>query len=148
MTEVTNLNQAEIKEYLPHRDPFLFLDSMTDIVKGESGIGHYQVTGDEDFFRGHFPGNPVFPGVILVEAMAQAAGVIGCHYRESKDNLIYFMAIDGVKFRRPVKPGDKLEFHVKRLTMRSKVWKFEGKTYANGELATEATLTAMIQSND
>ncbi|MBN1783873.1 MAG: 3-hydroxyacyl-ACP dehydratase FabZ [Alphaproteobacteria bacterium] len=144
MTAKITLNQDQIKKYIPHRDPFLFVEEMRDLVPGEEAVGIYQVTGKEAFFQGHFPSRPVFPGVLMVEAMAQTAGVIGCHFSEFTDKLIFFMSIDNVKFRHPVGPGDLLEFHVKRTTMRPRVWKFKGQTYVGDKLIAEGDLTAMI----
>lgn len=144
MTTKITLNQDQIKKYIPHRDPFLFVEELRDLIPGEEGVGVYQVTGKEDFFRGHFPSRPVFPGVLMVEAMAQTAGVIGCHFSEFTDKLIFFMSIDNVKFRHPVGPGDLLEFRVKRTTMRPRVWKFKGETYVGDKLVAEGDLTAMI----
>ncbi|MBN2675689.1 MAG: 3-hydroxyacyl-ACP dehydratase FabZ [Alphaproteobacteria bacterium] len=144
MIEKITLSQEDIKKYIPHREPFLFVQGMKDLIPGQQGVGFYQVTGEEEFFKGHFPSRPVFPGVLMIEAMAQTAGAIGCHFSEFTDKLIYFMSIEGVKFRHPVKPGDLLEFHVKRVLMRAKVWKFEGKTYVDGKVAAEGILTAMI----
>ncbi|MHA1550288.1 MAG: 3-hydroxyacyl-ACP dehydratase FabZ [Alphaproteobacteria bacterium] len=144
MTEKLTLSQEDIKKYIPHRDPFLFVQGMKDLIPGEQGVGFYQVTEKEDFFRGHFPTRPVFPGVLMIEAMAQTAGAIGCHFSEFTDKLIYFMSIDSVKFRHPVGPGDLLEFHVKRIVMRNKVWKFEAKTMVGDKVVAEGILTAMI----
>ncbi len=144
MTNKISLNQEEIKKYIPHREPFLFVETMKDLVAGQEGIGTYKVTGKEDFFRGHFPTRPIFPGVLIIEAMAQTAGVIGCHFSEFTDKLIFFMSMDNVKFRNPVSPGDDLEFRVKRVMMRSRVWKFEGKTFVGDKLVAEGILTAMI----
>lgn len=144
MPKKLNLNQDEVKHYIPHRDPFLFVEEVVDLIPGEEGTGIYHVTGKEDFFRGHFPSRPVFPGVLMIEAMAQTAGVIGCHFSEFTDKLIFFMSIDNVKFRHPVSPGDTLRFHVKRIMMRPKVWKFDGKTYVGEKIVAEGNLTAMI----
>ena len=144
MTKKITLTQEEIKKYIPHRDPFLFVETIEDLITGEEGVGTYQVTGKEDFFRGHFPARPVFPGVLIMEALAQTAGVIGCHFSNFTDKLIFFMSMDNVKFRNPVGPGDLLKFRVKKVLMRSRVWKFDAKAYVGDKVVAEGILTAMI----
>ncbi|MBJ6371514.1 3-hydroxyacyl-ACP dehydratase FabZ [Sedimentitalea arenosa] len=137
-----------IQRILPHRYPFLLVDKVVDIDGTSSARGIKNVTMNEPHFQGHFPGAPVMPGVTIVEAMAQTAGVmigVGADMAD-RDLLIYFMAIDGCKFRRKVVPGDVLEMHLTTLRGRpgGKVWKFGGKATVEGELAAEAEFSAMI----
>ena len=137
-----------IQRILPHRYPFLLVDKVVDIDGTSSARGIKNVTMNEPHFQGHFPGAPVMPGVTIVEAMAQTAGVmigVGADMAD-RDLLIYFMAIDGCKFRRKVVPGDVLEMHLTTLRGRpgGKVWKFGGKATVEGEVAAEAEFSAMI----
>ena len=137
-----------IQRILPHRYPFLLVDKVVDIDSTRSARGIKNVTMNEPHFQGHFPGVPIMPGVTIVEAMAQTAGVmIGVALdMADKELLIYFMAIDGAKFRRKVGPGDVLEMEVTTLRGKpgGKVWRFAGKASVEGELAAEAEFTAMI----
>lgn len=132
---------------LPHRYPFLLVDRIVDIDGDDSCIGIKNVTINEPFFQGHFPSEPVMPGVLVVEAMAQTACVlvVSTFGAESEGKLVYFMSIDGVRFRRPVLPGDRLELHVKKVQSRANVWKFSGKAIVDGKVAAEATFAAMIR---
>ena len=141
------VNVEEILQLLPHRYPFLLVDRAEDYRPHQSIIGIKGVTVNEPFFAGHFPGNPVMPGVLIVEAMAQTAAVlvVATFGAESEGKLVYFMSIDGVRFRRPVLPGDRLELHVKKAQSRGNVWKFVGKAIVDGKVAAEATFAAMIR---
>jgi len=130
----------EIKEILPHRYPFLLVDRILSIVPGESIVGIKNVTANEDFFNGHFPGKPVMPGVLMVEAMAQVAGVLFLSQPEHKGKTPFFCGIDKVRFRRPVVPGDRLEFHVKVLKVRGSTGKVEAEARVDGELVTGGEL--------
>ena len=137
-----------IQRLIPHRYPFLLVDRVTDIDGTSSAIGWKNVTMNEPHFQGHFPGTPIMPGVTIVEAMAQTAAVM-CGVAmglEDKDLLIYFMAIDGCKFRRKVIPGDVLRMELETLRGKegAKVWKFKGRATVEGELACEAEFTAMM----
>ncbi len=136
-----------IKKLLPHRAPFLFVERLTDIVPNESAVGHKAVSFNEPHFMGHFPDFAVMPGVLIVEAMAQAAGALVVHSMgfTNDKRLVYFMTIDKARFRRPVTPGDMLRFPVKALRRRGPVWKFEGKAYVGDALCAEAEFSAMIQ---
>ncbi len=136
----------EIKRMIPHRYPFLLIDSVSDMVSGETAIGHKNVTVNEPHFEGHFPAKPVMPGVMIVEAMAQTAAVLVVQTLDliDKEMLVYFMSIDACKFRKPVVPGDCLELHVEVARNRGKVWKFTGKGVVDGAVVTEAEFTAMI----
>lgn len=135
-----------VKKLLPHRYPFLYIDKMRDVILGESAVGIKNVSVNEEIFEGHFPGQPVFPGVLIIEAMAQTASALVVETLDLADDkpLVYFMSIDGGKFRKPVEPGDQLELHMKLLRKRGKVWKFEGKGIVDGKLVAEAEITAMI----
>lgn len=140
------LSIAEILESIPHRYPFLLVDKLVDIVPGESATGIKNVTINEPFFPGHFPQKPVMPGVLILEAMAQTAGVLAVQFLgdDAKGKVMYFMGIDGAKFRRPVVPGDVLHMKVHKTRGGSSVWKFDAAAYVNDELVTEAKLTAML----
>lgn len=143
------LTVTEIMELIPHRYPMLLIDRIHDIVKGESCTGIKNVTFNEPFFQGHFPGEPIMPGVLIVEAMAQTAGALVCHGmdRDGDNASVYFMSIEVAKFRRPVVPGDVLEMKVEKAQSRGAVWKFIGKAYVNGKVHAEAKFTAMIVQN-
>ncbi len=137
-----------IKRCIPHRYPFLFVDRVEDIVANESAVGIKMVTVNEPHFQGHFPAAPIMPGVTIVEAMAQTSAVMVALSLDlvGKDALVYFMGIDGVKFRRKVVPGDVLRMEI--TTLRggpgSKVWKFSGKATVEGQVACQAEFSAMI----
>ena len=135
-----------IQRIIPHRYPFLLVDRVEGIEGTERGIGIKNVTANEPQFQGHFPGMPVFPGVFMVEAMAQTAAVmVGVGMGLAGKGIgVYFMAIDGVKFRRKVGPGDTLRMEVVTKRGGGKVWKFEGRATVDGELACEAEFTAMM----
>jgi len=132
---------------LPHRYPMLLVDRVEEIVPDHSIRAIKAVTINEPFFQGHFPSEPVMPGVLVVEAMAQTACVlvVSTFGAESEGKLVYFMSIDGVRFRRPVVPGDRLELHVSKVQSRANVWKFAGKAIVDGKVAAEATFAAMIR---
>ncbi len=141
---------ADIKrivKLIPHRYPMLLVDRVIDMHADERAIGIKNVTINEPFFQGHFPAEPVMPGVLIVEAMAQTAAVLvmSSFGTEAENKLVFFMSIDGVRFRRPVVPGDRLELHVEKLQSRANVWKFSGKGIVDGKVAAEATFAAMIR---
>ena len=145
----TTIHEADlslIKRIIPHRYPFLLIDKVREIVVNESCIGIKCVTNSEPHFQGHFPDLPIMPGVMIIEAMAQTSGVLVGLSMDlvDKNSKVYFLGVDGVKFRRKVVPGDVLELHVKVLRGGGKVWKFEGRAMVAGELATEAIFTAMF----
>lgn len=136
-----------IQKILPHRYPFLLVDRVRDIVPFDSCVGIKCVTANEPQFAGHFPGNPVMPGVLMIEAMAQTSGVlIGVSRGLTSTLMMFFTTVDKAKFRRVVGPGDVLEMHVTGKRIGSKVGKFEGRAYVGDELACEAEFTAMLQS--
>lgn len=147
MSENKIYNIEEIMGFLPHRYPFLLLDRLEVEISGEKGIGLKNVTMNEEFFQGHFPNNPVMPGVLQIEAMAQTAGALVVAARDATSDKkvgVYFMSIDDVKFRKPVKPGDQLKMHVEKITARRSVFVFKGKTYVDDKVVSEAKFTAMI----
>jgi 3-hydroxyacyl-[acyl-carrier-protein] dehydratase len=143
------LYYQDIIKYLPHRYPFLMVDRITELEPGKRIVGIKNVTSNEEFFQGHFPENPVMPGVLIVEAMAQVGGILArISVNEGLDQAgsqsIYFMSIDKVKFRRPVVPGDQLRFEVIPLRTGNRIWKMEGKAYVEDKLAAEAEFMAQI----
>ena len=143
----TSVDIKRILQMIPHRYPMLMVDKVTEMVPAESAIGIKNVSINEPFFQGHFPSEPVMPGVLIIEAMAQTAAVlvVATFGGESEGKLVYFMSIDGVRFRRPVLPGDRLELHVKKVQNRGNVWKFDGKAIVDGKVAAQATFAAMIR---
>ena len=144
----TTADIALIQRIIPHRYPFLLVDRVRDIVPFQSAVGIKNVTMNEPHFQGHFPGAPIMPGVTIVEAMAQTAAVmIGVSADLADKNLlVYFMGIDGCKFRRKVVPGDIVEMHLTTLRGKpgGKVWKLGGQAFVEGDLAAEAEFTAMM----
>ena len=142
----SELDVNEIMKLIPHRYPFLMIDKVVDIVMGESAIGEKAVSVSEPHFQGHFPQRPIMPGVLIVEAMAQTAGVLVVHSlgEGALNKLVYFMTIDSARFRKPVVPGDMLRIHVIRKQNRGAVWKFDGKAMVGDKLVAEATFAAMI----
>ncbi len=131
---------------LPHRYPFLMVDRVEEVVRGESAVGIKNVSINEPFFQGHFPGAPVMPGVLMIEAMAQTAGILVIETLgpEMEGKLVYFMSVEGARFRKPVRPGDRMHIRVEKRHARKLVWKFAGTCQVDGGIAAEATYTAMI----
>lgn len=144
------LDVKQIQKLIPHRYPMLLVDRLEQIETGESAVGIKNVTMNEWFFQGHFPDEPVMPGVLIVEAMAQTAGVVVMHAEGSPDShkLVYFMSIDEARFRKPVLPGHRLELHVKKVRSRGPVWKFSGEAKVGDALMAEATFSAMIAEGE
>lgn len=137
---------VSVMEMIPHRYPILLVDRILEFVPGERAVGLKNVTFNEPHFQGHFPGWPVMPGVLIVEAMAQTSACLVVHTlgEEAKGKIVYFMSIDEAKFRKPVTPGDALHIHVEKVQNRKNVWKFNGKAMVDGQVCAEATFSAMI----
>lgn len=135
-----------IMEMIPHRYPLLMVDRVINLVANQSAIGIKNVSISDPIFQGHFPGSPIMPGVLIIEAMAQTAGVVVVHTLGAKaeGKLVYFMSIDSARFRKPVIPGDCLELHVVKQRSRGGVWKFQGEAKVGDSVVAEATYTAMI----
>ena len=144
--QLTEADLDIIQRIIPHRYPFLLIDKVVDIKANESAVGIKNITFNEPQFQGHFPGAPIFPGVMVVEAIAQTSAVLVGVTLDlvDKDLLVYFMSIDKCKFRRKVVPGDVLELHVEVLRGSKKIWKFRGVAKVDGEVAAEAEIVAMI----
>ena len=137
---------AKILAALPHRYPFLLVDRVVEVVKGERIHAFKNVTYNEEFFQGHFPGQPVMPGVLQIEALAQAGALLayeGAPF-DPKQKVIYLMSFDRVKFRRPVVPGDRLDLHVRVERHKGNIWKLAGEAKVDGQAASEAEMMAMI----
>ncbi len=136
---------GRLLELLPHRYPFLLVDRIEQIDADNSCVGIKNVTVNEPFFAGHFPGRPIMPGVLLIEGMAQTAGAVCIHIRSTgKPALVYFMTIDSAKFRKPVLPGDTVEYRLRKIQQRGNVWKFGGEAWVRDAKVAEATLSALI----
>lgn len=144
------IDVVEIQKILPHRFPFLLIDRVIALSAGESIEAYKNVTIGEQIFQGHFPDHPIYPGVMIVEGMAQAGGVLAFQsmdadgQEESKNKVVYFMSIDNCKFRSPVKPGDRLVYKLSVLKHRGNIWVLDGKAYVDDKLVAEAELKAMI----
>jgi 3-hydroxyacyl-[acyl-carrier-protein] dehydratase len=155
MTDVTaqvaggDIDIAEILRRIPHRYPFLLVDRATDYQPSKSIVGIKNVTMNEPYFIGHFPGNPVMPGVLIVEALAQAGAVLMSKTLNAdvEGKTIFFMTLDNCRFRQPVRPGDVLQLHVEVLKARAKLFKFQGKAMVGDKVAAEAEWAAMVVEN-
>jgi 3-hydroxyacyl-[acyl-carrier-protein] dehydratase len=135
------LDVTEIQKILPHRYPFLFVDAIVEMERLKRVVGIKNVTINESFFQGHFPGQPIMPGVLIIESMAQTGGVLLLTEVPDRENkLMYFVAVDGARFRRPVVPGDQLKVEMKVISWRGDFCKLEGRATVDGQLAAEATL--------
>jgi 3-hydroxyacyl-[acyl-carrier-protein] dehydratase len=144
------LDVVEIQKIIPHRFPFLLLDRVIEIKSGESIHAYKNVSVSEHIFQGHFPGHPIYPGVMIVEGLAQAGGVLAFksmseeEQQDIANKVVYFMSIDKCKFRAPVTPGDRLEYRVSVIKHRGNIWILKGEAFVDGKLTTEAELKAMI----
>ena len=145
--ESTFSNIEDIQRRIPHRYPFLFIDSVRDICLNKSAIGVKNVTFNEPHFQGHFPKKPIMPGVTIVEAMAQTSAILVSHSLGTLDEelLVYFMTLDNCRFRKIVSPGDVLELHVSVLRKGSKIWKFQGRAIVDNNVVSEAVFSAMLE---
>ena len=141
-----SMTTQEIMEILPHRHPFLLIDTVEEVEPGVRAVAKKNVTFNEPFFAGHFPGNPVMPGVLIVEAMAQTGALLMSKTLDVAvaDKVIMFMSIDGVRFRKPARPGDQLRMRVMVTKQRGDVFKFRGETFIDDKLAAEADFAAMV----
>ncbi|MDA3909431.1 MAG: 3-hydroxyacyl-ACP dehydratase FabZ [Sulfurimonas sp.] len=144
------MDVMEIQKIIPHRYPFLLLDRVTDLVKNETITGYKNVTIGDNVFQGHFPGHPIYPGVMILEGMAQAGGILAFKSmdnmteEEAANKVVYFMSIDKAKFRAPVKPGDRLEYRISVIKHKGSIWMLDGKAYVDDTLVSQAELKAMI----
>ncbi len=138
----------EIMAILPHRYPFLLVDRILSFEPGKKMVGLKNVSMNEPFFQGHFPGHPIMPGVLIIEAMAQIGGVLAVKSAKGREGqLVYFLGIDKAKFRKPVLPGDQLRIEVEVLHQRPPYWKLKGMAYVNDQLVSEAELKAMLEKD-
>lgn len=143
------LDAIAIQKILPHRYPFLLVDRIIDLVPMERVVGIKNVTQNEPFFMGHFPGHPIMPGVLILEAMAQTGGIMLLNTQKSpEEKLAYFTGIDKAKFRKPVRPGDQLRFELEMLRFRQSICKMAGKAFVDSELVCEAELSAAVVDRD
>ncbi len=144
------LDVVDIEKILPHRFPFLLVDRVVEVKKGEFIEAYKNVTIGEQIFQGHFPGHPIYPGVMIIEGMAQAGGILAfesmdeSEQGETNDKVVYFMSIDRAKFRTPVKPGDKLVYKLTVLKHKGSIWVLKGEAFVDEKLVCEAELKAMI----
>ncbi len=143
------MDVVEIQKILPHRYPLLLIDRVTDIVNNEKLLGFKNVSIGEQVFEGHFPGHPIYPGVMILEGMAQAGGILAFKSmdmteEEAAEKVVYFMSIDNAKFRSPVRPGDRLEYEISVIKHKGAIWVLQGKAYVDGNLVSQAELKAMV----
>lgn len=150
LAELSTMEIDDILKALPHRYPFLMIDRIIEIDGDESAVGIKNVTFNEPQFQGHFPGEPIFPGVLIIEGMAQTAGavVINLENKAGGNHVVYLLTVDGVKFRKPARPGDRIEYHIKKIHRRKTVGRFEAKAIVNGVVYAEAEIAAMIVRED
>lgn len=143
------MDVIEIQEIIPHRFPFLLVDRVTEVNNGENLIGYKNVTINEHVFQGHFPGHPIYPGVMILEGLAQAGGILAFKSmdmtkEEAAQKVVYFMSIDNAKFRAPVRPGDRLEYRVSVIKNKGAIWMLDGKAYVDDKIVAQAELKAMV----
>jgi 3-hydroxyacyl-[acyl-carrier-protein] dehydratase len=143
---IQSIDINRIMQMIPHRYPILLVDRVLDLVPGESAVSLKNVTMNEPHFQGHFPGFPVMPGVLIIEAMAQTAAIVVVEAlgKSAEGKIVFFMSIDEARFRKPVVPGDSIHIHVQKIQSRANVWKFEGRAMVKDALCAEATFSAMI----
>ena len=138
-----------IMETIPHRYPFLLVDKITEVIEGQKAVGIKNVTVNEPFFQGHFPGHPIYPGVMILEGLAQAGGILAFKSmnmtkEQAAQKVVYFMSIDNAKFRAPVRPGDRLEYRVTVIKNKGTIWMLDGKAYVDDKIVAQAELKAMV----
>ena len=143
------MDVVEIQEILPHRYPFLLVDRVNSLSKNENIVAFKNVSISEPVFQGHFPGHPIYPGVMILEGLAQAGGLLAFQSmdltkEEAAEKVVYFMSIDKAKFRKPVRPGDRLEYRVSVIKRKGDIWMLDGKAYVDDQLVSQAELKAMV----
>ena len=143
------MDVVEIQEILPHRYPFLLVDRVNSLAKNENIVAFKNVSISEPVFQGHFPGHPIYPGVMILEGLAQAGGLLAFQSmdltkEEAAEKVVYFMSIDKAKFRKPVRPGDRLEYRVSVIKRKGDIWMLDGKAYVDDQLVSQAELKAMV----
>ena len=143
------MDVIEIQEIIPHRFPFLLVDRVTEVNSGENLIGYKNISISEQVFQGHFPGHPIYPGVMILEGLAQAGGILAFKSmemtkEEAAEKVVYFMSIDNAKFRAPVRPGDRLEYRVSVIKNKGAIWMLDGKAYVDDKIVAQAELKAMV----
>jgi len=143
------MDVVEIQKILPHRYPLLLIDRVTEVTNNEKLLGFKNVSIGEQVFEGHFPGHPIYPGVMILEGMAQAGGILAfksmdMSEEEAAEKVVYFMSIDKAKFRNPVRPGDRLEYEITVIKNKGAIWVLQGKAFVDGNLVSEAELKAMV----
>ncbi len=144
--QLASADITRVMKLLPHRYPFLMIDRIDDMDGDNTAIGMKNVTMNEPFFQGHFPDFPVMPGVLIIEGLAQTAGALCVHSlgENYSPQVVFFMGIDRAKFRRPVRPGDTLRYHVRKIRSRGRAWRFFGEAKVDGQIVAEAEISAMI----
>ena len=152
-SEGSSVTITEIMDFLPHRYPFLLVDRVVEMNGEQSGVGIKNVTASEPWFTGHFPENPVFPGVLIIEAIAQVSAILVLQHAKDSGNpietkLIYFMTVDKVRFRHPVTPGDQMRIQVTQIRRRGMAYKFKGEVYVDGQLMAEGEIMAVNHDPD
>lgn len=147
---LTSLDIGDILRHLPHRYPFLLIDRIIEVDGDNSGIGIKNVTFNEPIFQGHFPGEPVFPGVLIIEGMAQTAGAmaIAAGAADGQEHIVYLLTVDKCKFRKPARPGDRIEYHIRKLRRRMTMGWFEAKAIVDGVVIAEAEVGAMVSPSE
>lgn len=148
---MNSLNINQIKEYLPHRYPLLLVDRVLDWESGKRITAIKNVTANEEFFNGHFPNKPVMPGVLMIEAMAQTAAILSfltMGVKPDEKTIVYFLGIDGARFKRPVEPGDQLKMEVEITKVARGIWKYQARATVDGQLAVEGELMCTMRSTD
>jgi len=143
-TSIDTVGIQKILATLPHRYPFLLIDRIERMRGDEFGVGIKNVTVNEPQFMGHFPGNPIMPGVLMIEGMAQTGGVMALTSVGGTGKLVFFMTIDKAKFRKPVTPGDRIEYHMTKIAKKRSIWFYRGEAFVDGKLVAEAELSAML----
>ncbi|NQU60355.1 MAG: 3-hydroxyacyl-ACP dehydratase FabZ [Rhodospirillales bacterium] len=144
-SEAMSFDLEQIKEMIPHRDPFLLIEEVIDLIPDVRAVGIKELSEDEPYFKGHFPGHPIMPGVLIIESLAQTSAVLVIATTgKQPGSVVYFMSVDKARFRHPAFPGDRLEFHVEKIRSRGPVWKFKGEARTSENLVADVEFSAMI----